>query len=72
MCCMRPVSLSSGSLCHFVRKELDFSLLPPPSSTSKRTYTTHPFLPHLPLTRHAIGMKGVAQVEQDGSTSAKM
>ena len=70
-CCMRPVSLSSGSLCHFVWKELDLLFLLPSSSTSEQTYTTHPFLPHPPLTRHAIGMKGVAQVEQDGFTSAK-
>lgn len=65
MCGMRPVSLSSGSLCHFVWKNWIFFF-------SKWTYITHPFLPHPPLTRHAIGMKGVTQVEQDGFTSANV
>lgn len=65
----KPVLRQSVPFC---LKRTGFFSSPPPSSTSKRTYTTHPFLPHLPLTRHAIGMKGVAQVEQDGFTSAKM
>lgn len=64
--CTRPVSLSSGSLCHFVWKNWIFFFF----FFLKRTYITHPFLPHPPLTRHAIGMKGVTQVEQDSFTSA--
>ncbi len=63
-----PVSLSSGSLCHFVWKNWIFFIFFFP----KWTYITHPFLPHPPLTRHAIGMKGVTQVEQDGFTSANV
>lgn len=55
-----------GQPVPFCLKELDFFL------SSKWTYKTHPFLPHPPLTRHAIGMKGVTQVEQDGFTSANV
>lgn len=49
----------------FCLKELDLFY-------PKWTHITHPFLPHPPLTRHAIGMKGVTQVEQDGFTSANV
>lgn len=66
MCSMRPISLSSGSRCHFVSKNCFFSFF----FFFKWTHITHSLLPHPPLTRHAIGMKGGTQVEQDGFTSA--
>lgn len=54
-----------GRSVPFCVKELFFFF-----SFLKQTYITESFLPHPPLTRHAIGTKGVTQVEQDGFTSA--
>lgn len=61
----KPVLRQSVPFCF---KALDLFFLF--SFFCKWTYITHPFLPHPPFTRHAVGMKGVAQVEQDGFTSA--
>lgn len=60
-----PVSLSLRHSVPFCLKGLDFF-------PRKRTFTPHLFLPHPPLTRHARGMMGVTQVEQDGFTSANV
>lgn len=71
---MRPCEPVPQALCAILFERTGFSsfLFFFPFSPLKRAFIPHLFLPHPPSTRHAIGMKGVTRVEQDGFTSANV